>query len=309
VSETEIRQRLGFNADLQAAGLIVLFGAVIGGSLLLRPTAIASGSTPAFQGSSTSTQVAGGIIWAIAEAIFAVVLLSLLVLWRRLPAWIQKALSRALAAGVLMVLGAYGVFTNQFLLLAGLVVGTIASVYALNAFDLWWIGNDVLALAVAVYIGVLAGVVLGPVVIAAGLIGLTAYDYLFADREDWMFQLAGWTVRRRFPMLFLVPSTMRLDWDDLCESFDEDSAVDTDAVLRFGVGTADLALPAAFAVALAQAGGGLPLLGALAGLAVACGRISHKLEQGGGAGLPPIVSGTLGGWLLALLPGVIGAWI
>jgi len=309
VKDVAVRQRLGFNVDLQAAGLVVLFGAVIGGALLLRPTAIASGSSPAFQGSSTSTQVAGGIIWAIAEAIFAVILLSLLVLWRRLPAWVQTSLSRALAAGVLMMLGAYGILSSQFLLLTGLVVGTVASVYALDSFDLWWIGNDVLALAVAVYIGVLAGVVLGPVVIAAGLIGLTAYDYLFADREDWMFQLAGWTVRRRFPMLFLVPSTTRLDWVVLSKSFDEDTAVETDAVLRFGVGTADLALPAAFAVALAQAGGGLPLFGALAGLVVACGRISHKLEQGGGAGLPPIVSGTLGGWLLALIPGVIGAWI
>lgn len=297
----------GFNTDLRAGALVALFAIVIGGALLLRPTSAASSATPAFEGSSTTTQVAGGIIWAIAEAIFAGLLLLTLLLFRQLPDWLQKALSKAAAAAFFMIAGAYAALTNQFPGLFATVIVLFVWVYGLDANDLWWVGNDVLAIAIAIGVGVMAGVVLGPIVIAAGLIGLTVYDHVFADRADWMFDLAGWSMRRRLPTVFVVPASLRMDWMELIDAFDEDGR-DPKELMQFGIGMADLALPAAFAVAVAQSGGGLPLFGALAGLGVACGRISYKLENGGGAGLPPIVSGTLGGWALALLPGVIYAW-
>jgi len=291
------------NLDMTAVALVALFTVVIGAALALRPTSVASGASPALTESSARTQVAGGVIWAIAEAIFAAFLLGMLFLYRRLPEWLQDAVSTALSVAVLLTIGAYSVWTSQFGFILSALVGIILVGKALDEHDLWWVANDVLAIAIAAAVGVLAGTILPPVLIAAGLVGLTVYDYAFADRTEMMFVLA-----RRLPALFVVPASMRLDWETLADAISDDVDEDPDELMRFGIGMADLALPAAFAVSLAQTDAVVPLIGAMAGLTVACGRVSYKLSNGGGAGLPPIVSGTLGGWALALVPGVVG-WI
>lgn len=309
MSEFRVPSSLRINVDGTTFGLVLLFAVVIGAALALRPTSLAPTASPAFEGSSAGTQVAGGVIWAIGEAIFASILLGILLLWRRLPEWLQDALSKSLGAAVFVTIGAYTALSGRLLLAFLALFGTVIIGRALDEFGLWWIANNVLAIAIAASVGVIAGVILPPILIAAGLVGLTVYDYVFADRTDMMFALASWTVRRRLPALFIVPISMRMDWEYLAEAIVDDVDDNPEDVIQFGIGMADLALPAAFAVSLAQTDAVVPLVGALAGLVVACGRVSHKIDNGGGAGLPPIVSGTLGGWVLALLPGVISTWI
>ena len=69
---------------------------------------------------------------------------------------------------------------------------------------------------------------------------------------------------------------------------------------------ADLALPAALAAAVATAGGPAPLLaagGVVAGIAIACFRLRHRmLTAGSGAGMPALTAGAIGGWLLVAAP-------
>lgn len=134
--------------------------------------------------------------------------------------------------------------------------------------------------------------------ISRGLVGLTAYDYWFADRQTWMADIAEWTVSRKLPLLVIAPTSFRLSWDELEEAATGDER-DPDELLAFAIGTADLLLPAAFAVALAESGAVLPFAGAVLGLLAACPRLSWKMHNGGGAGLPPITTGVFGGWAIA----------
>lgn len=293
-------------ADWKAALLMALFVAVIGGALALRPSAVAGGTEPAYTGTSTAGQAAGGVAWAIVEALFAVALLAGILLWDRVPEWVQETVKTVVKFIIPFAIGVIGalLWTPGAALASALA--TIILVKALDAAGLYWLVNDVLALALAIYIGVVAGIVFGVVILAVGVIGLTAYDYYFADRKPWMETLAVWTIRRRVPALFIAPATARFDWSKFVETL---NASDDDRSVRkymaFGIGMADLALPAAFAVAVAHSGGGLPLAGAIAGTLVACLRVSWKIEQGVGAGLPPLMSGALGGWAIAAIVGVI----
>lgn len=296
---------LDVQTDTKAAGLCLLFGVVITGALLVRPEAVAGGTTSAVDGASTSQKATAGVAWALAEAAFAGILLGGVVLWRRFPEWLQEALWSGVKFGVPMAVGiaAASVSAGGFWL--AVAVGMVIIGTAIDAFDCYWIINNILAVALAIYVGVAAGVVLGAVVIGVGLIGLTIYDYVFADRESWMFDLAGWTLRNRLPALFIVPSTWRLDWDDIATGFESDADTDPDEIVSWGIGMADLALPAAFVVALAHGGSALPAYGAALGVFLASTRISKKLDDGGGAGLPPITSGALGGWAVAAGLGVM----
>lgn len=292
----------GYRFNARTFGLVALFAVVIGAALAIRPWFIAGGAEPAMQGSSTGAQAATGAAWAVAEAVFAGTLLLGIVLWRRFPEWLQEAVTSALKFGFLVFVGVSGVLTDSLgiVLVGGPVLVFAASVA--EAFDLWWVVNNVLAVGIAVYAAAGVGIVLGPVILGVGLVGLTVYDYVFADREGWMFDLAAWTVRHQLPALFIVPTAWRLDWDELADALGGDE--DADELLGWGIGMADLLLPAAFAVSLVDAGG-LLVHGAIAGTLLACARVSWKMEQGAGAGLPPLVTGALGGWGVAAIVGVV----
>lgn len=290
--------------DRRALALVGLFTVVIGLSLALVNTPAGPQTPSAASGMSTTEQATTGAVWAIAEAAFAGVLLGAVLLWRRFPEWLQEALMDAAKFGVAMLIGGVAFAAGVFYAAVPVVVALVVLFKLSDTFDVYWLINDVLAIAVAVYVAVFAGVVLGPVILAVGFAGLSVYDYVFADRSSAMFQLGAWTVRRRLPALFIVPSSWRLDWMALAGAMEGDEDAPED-VIRFGIGMADLALPAAFAVALAHNGGGLPLVGAVAGILLACARVSAKMQTGGGAGLPPLASGALGGWALALGVGVV----
>lgn len=302
-----VRDRFRIQIDNRAVWLGILFLVVIDGAGAVALALTNMGAAePAFQGASSSGQAAGGAAWAIGEALFAGVLLGCILLWRRFPEWLQNALMGAVKFGVPMLIGGYVVTKGLFW--AGLigVVGLVIVLKIAEAFDLWWVVNNLLALGLAMYVAASVGVVLGPLVIGVALVGLSVYDYLFADRRKWMFTLAAWTVRRKLPALFIVPSTWRLDWDELADSMEGDDEQAADVPVEYGIGMADLALPAAFVVAVTHGSGSLyPWVGATAGILVACARVSFKLESGGGAGLPPLTSGTIGGWAIAAGVGVV----
>jgi presenilin-like A22 family membrane protease len=127
-------------------------------------------------------------------------------------------------------------------------------------------------------------------------------------------------LKARIPVLFVWPSSWRFDWnetfglgdtDDDADEVTGDLADDEEIEERvsWGLGMADLLIPAGFAASVA-AHSPPPLTnatlvvvgGILGGLLVASLRLRYKMETAGsGAGLPAITSGVLGGYALAVV--------
>lgn len=298
----DYRRHTAVELDWRAAGLVALFAFVIGVSLLARPVAVSDGVQSATAGASTGEQTAIGGIWVIAEVVFAVLLLGLIFLWSRLPEWLREISREVLSVVFWVGVGALIVQRPDFpMVFAGIVV-LFTVLKVTDELDLWWTINNLLALAIAIWVATVAGITLGPIVMAVGLLGLSIYDNVFADRSKLMFDLASWTVGRKLPVLFIVPTSLRLSWDQLAEA--TNSGELGEELIGFGIGMADLLLPAAFVVSLAHTGELLLVTGAVAGTFLACPRMSWKMSNGGGAGMPPLTVGAVGGAAIASI-GVI----
>lgn len=279
--------------------LVALFAVTIGGALWLRPHLISSGVESATSGTSTATQAAGGGAWAIGATIEAGVLLVALALWSRTPDWLQPVLKRTARLAVWLAI-AFGLVIHTTPVVGlSLALGLFAAKETVEAFDGWWIANDALALGIAIYFGAAAGVLFGPIVIMVALVGLTIYDHVFADRRDWMASLGTWTVRNKLPAILVVPLAPRTSWDAIVDAMDSDLE---ERRIGFGIGMADLALPAAFASAVAHVGGAVLALGVFVGCVAACFRLSWKMRNTtASAGLPSLTTGSLAGVIVASL--------
>lgn len=293
--------------DWRALALVSLFLVVIAGALTVRPWLLSQGAESAVAGTSTTEQAAGGVVWALSEAVFAGVLLAVILLWRKLPEWVQDIVNDNLLIAVYMLVGASALAADAFGITAAAAMGALTVLKTADEFDVWWVVNDIAALGFAVVLGAFLGLVLGPWVLAVGLIGLSVYDYVFADRKSWMFTLGSAFIRWKLPVLFLVPTTVRFDWEKFGDALDGEVDEEDIPEIGFGIGMADLAIPAALVVAIAgeatmSLSGGIPVVAVVAGILVACFRVSWKMSnEGGGAGLPPLTSGALGGWAIGTL--------
>jgi presenilin-like A22 family membrane protease len=303
VYKTHVRPHIELEPGWRGYALVALFAVVIGGALLVRPMWISNGVEPAFSGATTGEQAAVGSAWAIAEAIFAAVLIAIILAYRWLPEWVQDIVNTVATVILWMILGAVALEAGQFWDYAFAGIGLIALLKTTEQFDVWWILNNMLALGIAIGMAAWIGVVLSPWILAIGLIGLSVYDYVFADRENWMFTLGGSFVRWRMPVLFVAPTTLRVDWDELADGMAGELDDKAAPELGFGIGTADLMIPAAFVVSLVNAGPSIieaiTVFAVITGILVACFRVSWKMvNKGGGAGLPPLTSGAIGGWAI-----------
>jgi len=177
---------------------------------------------------------------------------------------------------------------------------------------LWWVFNNILAFGLAIMGGAVLGIALNPIAIFVAFVLLTAYDHIFANQRNWMFSLAELIVKYRFPALFVIPAKLRFDWDDVFDTDDEseegaeddDGEIESETVV-WGIGTADLMIPAGFAGAVAVEAQPLSnastviLVGVIAGILIACARLRYELEhKGSGAGLPALAAGSLGGYII-----------
>lgn len=288
--------------DWVALGLGGLFIVVIAGSLLLYPQLMASGTESAVSGASTAEQAGGGLAWAIAEALFAGFLLALIFLFRRAPGWVRAVIGRTLPPAFWVVAALYTAATAGGTAALVGVPAAIAIVEAAKQHDVYWMLNNVLGLGIAIVGAAVIGIRFGPVVVGVGLVGLSIYDYWFADRKTWMFDLAEWMLRWKVPVMVIFPPTLRFEWSTFTEFATGDKEqIDAEAETLHGIGVADLLLPAALAVGVATTGGGLPVAGVVVGTLAACFRLSHKMHERSGAGLPALTTGAIGGWGIAVL--------
>lgn len=299
------RQYVSIETDYWAVLLSLLFLVVIGGALALIPWASGLAAEPAMSGSSTSEQAAAGGGWAIAEVGFAVLLLGVIALWNRLPGWVRDIIQDNVTIVLWMFIGAMAYIADIFwpIMLAGVGLLTVAKTAV--EFDVYWLFNNVVALGVAMLGAVILGVFFPLPFLIVGLIGLTVYDHVFANQNDWMFAIGEGLLRAKLPVIVFAFPRLRVDWDELCEAMVEPEDRTEEFFPHdngFGIGTADLMLPAAVAVGVvstigAPLGGLLPVLGVTIGVIVAAFRLRWEmLNIGSGAGLPAITSGALGGW-------------
>lgn len=290
--------------DWRGIALVSLFLVVIAGALTVRPWLLSQGAESAVAGSSTTEQAAGGAVWALSEAVFAGILLAAILLWRKLPEWVQDIITDDLTIAIYMLVGASAFAAGKFQITAAAAIVAVTVLKTADEVDVWWVVNDIAALGFAVVLGALLGIALGPWMLAVGLIGLSVYDYVFADRKSWMFTLGSAFIRWKLPVLFLLPTTIRFDWEKFGDALDGEIDEEDAPEIGFGIGMADLAIPAALVVAIAgeatmSLSGGIPVVAVVAGILVACFRVSWKMSnEGGGAGLPPLTSGALGGWVI-----------
>lgn len=302
-----------FIVDREAGLLAALFLVVQLAALELAELVMASGGQPE-RPAGVSSDAAAGAAWVGAEVAFAIVLLGVILLYKRAPEWVQKILKWNALVYLIGAVGASagrdGVFPETFAVLLAFITLYLAT----DHFDVFWMLNNILAVVIAVWIGAVLAFLFGITGLLIALVGLTVYDHVFANKQSWMFDMAEVMLKLRLPVIFYRPSSLRYNWDDLLGTDDEeeDDEGDDDADEerprdQWGIGTADLALPAGFvaAVALAPTGEflatGYTAAGfVILGVVVACFRLRWELiNRGSGAGLPALSSGALGGWLVA----------
>lgn len=283
-----VRSWFDVTVDRAALELVALFLAIqagtVGAALWLDANAPESATTAP----GGVDGPAAGAGFAILEVALAVSILGLLYALRYLPQKYRDIAKKA--AGLCLILVAGAAFQAAEALGLGLVL-TVTFYVAIKAIPwnrIWWVANDVLCVAVAIYVGAVLGLMLNEWAILTFIVGMTAYDIYFADKKKYMFQLADLALTYKLPVLFVRPANWRLEWDRVLE--------DTDGDGGWGIGSADLLIPAAFTAAVVTSS--TLLLPMLAGVVVTGGvvlaalRIRHKmLSQGSGAGLPPILAG------------------
>ncbi len=316
----QVDQRLhlwsGLTVDKGAIALAVLLVGVTAASVAMVPVLQQPTETgePAVSQSdeladkSAGEQAAAGGGWAVLEAVAAGLVLALFLMYRWLPEFWQDLIKDTAAYGAFMALGGHFALQGRFNWALGVALSAYVGFEIVDEAGLWWVINNVIALAVAVLVGAFAGVKLGVPFVLLGLIGLSVYDHYFANKQGWMLLAAEALLRVRLPVLVLWPDRWRFDWDDFAQRIGDSGDEELEDTISFGIGMADLMLPAMFAAAVAAysgavtlAGWPLPVWGVLAGLIVAAARLRFEMStHGSGAGLPAITAGAIGGWAVGL---------
>lgn len=249
-----------------------------------------------------------GAAWAAAEVVAAIVILGAVLLYQRAPDWVQKLIRWNGIA--LLLLSTGGNWATADVLGAGMVmISGIISIYVVtDHFGVWWVVNNGLAVLVAIISAAVVALALNVTAIGVALLGLALYDHVFANKRDWMFVMADWAMSLRLPMLFVKPDEWRFQWSDLVESLgtESDDEEEDDDTVTWGIGTADLLLPAAFVSAIAAAPQAaltgislLTVIVVIVGVTAACFRLRWEmLNHGSGAGLPSLSTAAVGAFLV-----------
>jgi len=293
VAVERLRPHFTVEIDKQALYLASLFLAVTIGAIVMLDLLQTSGTSVSTPGNVDGAEA--GAAWAIAEVAFAITVLLGIFAYRYLPTTLQSIVKASLK--IVAVYAAGVIFYGAGLFTEGLaaIISAYATSKLVNHAGLWWLINNALCVGLAVAGAAVLALGLNEVALFVFLLGMTVYDRAFADKREYMFDLASLAIRLRLPVLFVKPTTFRFDWDDLTDELTGGESDEPDDN-TWGIGTADLMLPAAFVAALATSDAVVwpELAGILAtvGIVFAAFRIRHKaLTKGSGAGLPPLTAG------------------
>jgi len=300
----------GFTIDKHTLALAVLFVIVTSSSTVLALEIAATGQQPV-ETPQNVDGAAAGAGWAVLEVLVAIGLLAILFAYRKFPEWLQELVKWNAALAIPLYLGHSAGKGGSSVGIVLAFYMTVLTIYKLsNEFNVWWVFNNLFSLVYAVLGAVVIATVLSVEALVVAFLLLTVYDHIFANKQTWMFDLGKTMLKYRVPAVFVAPSTWRFDWDDLADSMGDDrdeEQNESHQVVYWGIGTADLMIPAAFAAAIVANApqptpdtATLAFSAVVAGIVIACGRLRYELEhQGSGAGLPALAGGVLGAYLVA----------
>lgn len=300
----------GFMVDQRAIELVAVFLAVLVPTALIALSltdAAASIGPPDAFGDGAQGEATAGAAWAIAEVFVAIGILVAAFVYRKLPEWAQELVATNLVILILMWFGANAQSEGFFATYAGSLAGLYTAYKITDEFGVYWALNNVFCILFAIAGGLMLGMLFGVPGMILAIVGLTIYDHVFANKKKWMFTLGSTILKARLPAVFIRPSSWRMQWDELLESFgmlgdgEDDEESDDEDDGSWGLGTADLMIPAGFVAAVATAPGGVvatfgpvALAAVAVGVLVACFRLRWEMEtRGSGAGLPALSAGAL----------------
>jgi len=293
------------HVDRRSISLAILLIVVQVGAVLFATSITGSAAEPSLPneaGETTAGQAASAATWVGLEVVLAVGMVALYFVYRRLPEWLQEQVSDTVEAALFLGVGL--LLAPDAWALAGILLLFYFSLGVLGELNLFWIINNLFVIGLAIVTAALIGLLFGVVGVLVALTGMTLYDHYFANKHDWMFDLAE--LLSVLPIIYYMPGTWRFDMDDVFGT--DDAGLPEVSPEPMAIGMADLGLPCALPVAVVVATGGLGgstllVLGAIAlGLVLAAFRLRHELlSRGSGAGLPALSAGVIGAYALGTL--------
>lgn len=295
--------RRGYQLDAAALVMLGLFAIVIPVAILGYDVATAAGVESVTSGESTSAQAGGGAAITAVAVIEASLLLGVIVLYNWFPGWFRPAVKQTVRVafwGLLAVAGSQVAGGIGF----AAVIAAYFAVQVTDQLGIYWLVNGVVGLGIASYGAVALAVLTSPIVLGVGLVGLTAYDHVFANERPWMGQLARGAIAWKLPMMIVLPNRPRFQWSLLA-----DNDVENDFLL-FGLGLGDLVIPSAFVASVYHSVGTVAAAGVVAGIGLACFRLSWASKRRKSmAGLPALAAGCFAGFVIAYPLALLGGMV
>jgi presenilin-like A22 family membrane protease len=275
-----------------AAGLVAALHVLAGGS--------AGGAQP-----PQVTTAPGGSSLATGAWLLAVLVIdvAIVLVIARLPDWTQRALRTGIVLLVAVLVGsglqaAFAAGVVPAVVPAGVAVGALVGplvVATLSRLDLLWLGFDAVGIMLAIAGTTLLAGVASPAAIAA-LLGLVIIWDVIAVRSGVMGVAARLALAWRAPVLVVVPTQIRVSFDDLVAPLaerDRDSGV-----LLTAIGLGDLVLPGVLVVATLSTGAAPAVFLGTIGGAVAMETLQ---VEGLRPAMPWLGGGALVGWAVSLV--------
>lgn len=234
-------------------------------------------------------------ILVIAELI---VVYALWLIYRLLPALLQRWIKRACLTGGVLYALLYAISILPALLVA------YAGIIIAYALDYKWLAYDIGALVLAIVVAATLGGYFGPLPLIVLVAGLMIYDWVAVVETTLMSRVAKLMGNLRLPVLFVIPN--RLDFD-IGAFLDELSAngVDLDSVFRdqlhLAIGVGDFAIPAALTAAVFRFYGVAIAFAVLFGTVVGLLGLMGAKDDEALPGLPWLGGGALGGFAVSML--------
>lgn len=245
-----------------------------------------------------------GILFAAAVATMALTMIGFLLVINRMPEWFRELLVWSTVTGLLVAIGGVAAEQNVLAYAVFGFSGGLIVVRLIQKLGIWWIMNNILYVAVGILFASLAATAIRPSFVITFIIGIMIYDHVFADRKDWMFQMASAQVRCYIPVLFLWPGKKRFQWSELKIGGDGTN------IGGWGLGLGDALVPAVFIGSVTfhyETFYVLPLAawGIIIALPIAASLLRIMIEHRSGAAMPIIgtwcLLGFATGWALDIL--------
>jgi len=239
-------------------------------------------------------------------AIAAVEIGAILLLWRgykRLPDHWQKRVKNTLIVVGGIVMYYVGLWLYWSLDLTWVYILGFPLFYALLEFvsnnDLKWVGFNLVAFGLGVFIVTSASFAVAPVVVLVLMVAFLIYDHIAVNLTDIMGDLVEMSASVGIPNFIVIPNKIHFDLGVLKEYITGERDEKPESV-AFMIGVGDFVFPALLTVSTFISGAELAAGGAFLGTLAATVVLRDSLEraESGLPALPWLNTGAIGGFII-----------